>query len=323
MPWRSSLLARCMVGLALAIASDAPAQTLAVLSGRVVADGTGQPVGDARVQLEGTEIVSVSDANGTFSFPNVTPAAYVIVVTREGFETVRARVDIGSGPTPRLELRLPPRLAFREEITVGGRTVGELGLTAESTTASRLNLKAIDIPASIDALDSSVMEARGYQKVSDAVSSMPGVVAGEHPTAPSSFVIRGFTANQVANLRDGIWLGPSTMVMRPQNTFNLDRVELLRGPSSVINGQGAVAGTINAVTKSAAPIPETSWQGLVSYGRFNSYHAAVGVTGPINDSLWYRVDASRSGSDGFVRRMDSGSSNLTGSSCGGRASARA
>lgn len=312
MHWRRSLTAR-MVGLVLAIAADAPAEITTALSGRVVADGSGQPVGGARVQLEGTEIASVTDADGTFLLPNVTPAAYVILVSREGFETVRARVDLGSQPNPRLELRLPPRLAFSEEITVGGRTVGELGLGAESATASRLNLKAIDIPASIDVLDSSVMEARSYQKVSDAVSSMPGVVAGEHPTAPSSFVIRGFTANQVANLRDGIWLGPSTMVMRPQNTFNLERVELLRGPSSVINGQGAVAGTINAVTKSAAPIPETSWQGLVSYGRFNSYHAAFGVTGPINDSLWYRVDASRSGSDGFVRRMDSGSSNLTGS----------
>jgi iron complex outermembrane recepter protein len=270
-------------------------------------------VRDARVQLEGTDFARVTDANGAFSFPDLPVASYRLVVTSDGFEPVRAPVDVTPGSSPQLEVRLPHQLALREEVAVVGRTVGELGLAGESNTASRLKLRAIDIPASIDVLDSTVMDARGYQKVSDAISSMAGVVAGEHPTAPSSFVIRGFTANQVSTLRDGIWLGPSTMIMRPQNTFNLDRVELLRGPSSVINGQGAVAGTINAITKSAEPTSATSWQGLLSYGRFNSYHAAVGATGPVHESFWYRVDVSRSGSDGYVERMDGGSSNVTGS----------
>jgi iron complex outermembrane receptor protein len=293
--------------------SFAVAQTPLPLAGRVVASDTGQPVGDARVALEGTAFAVSTDADGRFTLANVPPANYMLVVSREGFETVRARVEVDSAASAPVEVQLPLQLDLREDVDVVGRTVGELGLAGPSTTASRLGLRAIDTPASIDVLDSTVMEARGYQKVSDAISSMAGVVAGEHPTAPSSFVIRGFTANQVATLRDGIWLGPSTMVMRPQNTFNLDRIELLRGPSSVINGQGAVAGTINAVTKTAEPTSATVSQGLLSYGRFNTYHAAIGASGPVNDSLWYRVDVSRSGSDGFVDRMDPGSTNLTGS----------
>ncbi|MDP2390319.1 MAG: TonB-dependent receptor, partial [Acidobacteriota bacterium] len=108
-------------------------------------------------------------------------------------------------------------------------------------------------------------------------------------------------------------LGPSPMVMRPQNTFNLDRIELMRGPSSVVNGQGSVAGAVNAVTKVAEPTTATSGNALLSYGRFNTSNAAVGVTGPIADTLWYRVDASRSGSDGYIDRMDSSSFNMTGS----------
>ena len=131
--------------------------------------------------------------------------------------------------------------------------------------------------------------------------------------APSSFSVRGFTRSQITVLRDGIWLGPSNMVMRPQNTFNLDRVELLRGPSSVLNGQGAVAGTINALTKQAEPTVAPEWNGLFSYGRFNTYQTAIGVNGPISDSLWYRFDVSRYGSDGYVDRMNPSSSNVTGS----------
>ena len=139
------------------------------------------------------------------------------------------------------------------------------------------------------------------------------VTAGHNPAAPSSFSVRGFTRSQVTVLRDGIWLGPANMVMRPQNTFNLDRVELLRGPASVLNGQGAVAGTINAITKQAAPTAPTEWNGLLTYGRFNTYQTAIGVNGPISDSLWYRFDVSRYGSDGYVDRMSPSSSNVTGS----------
>ena len=293
-----------------ALAASAYAQSRIALSGRVIGEDTNQPIADARVELEGTGLSATTTAAGAFTFA-VPAGRHTLVVSRDGFETVRAAVDVNASNNT-VEVRLPFQLDLREEVAVVGRTVGALGLSTEAHAASRLNLRAIDVPVSVDVLDSSVMDARGYQKVSDAVSRMAGVVSGEHPTAPSSFVVRGFTASQVSTLRDGIWLGPSTIIMRPQNTFNLDRIELLRGPSSVINGQGAVAGTINAVTKQAQPTAATSWEGLLSYGRFNTYHAAAGANGRVNESLWYRVDLSRSGSEGYVSRMDSGSTNLTG-----------
>lgn len=313
MVWKRRWVHPLLVAGALTLAMGSVADAQTVLAGRVVADETGQPVADARVMLEGTTLAVLTAADGSFSLADVVPGEHVAIVSRDGFVTVRARVDIAAGSSAQLEVRLPFNLALREDVTVRAQTVGELGVNSYSTTAGRLGLRAIDVPAALDVVDSGVMEARGYQKVSDAVSSMAGVVAGEHPTAPSSFVVRGFTTSQVSTLRDGIWLGPGTMVMRPQNTFNLERVELLRGPSSVVNGQGAVAGTINAVTKTAQPISATTWQGLISYGRFNTYQAAAGVTGPLKRSLWYRVDVSRSGSNGYVERMDSGSSNVTGS----------
>ncbi|HEY7444924.1 MAG TPA: TonB-dependent siderophore receptor [Vicinamibacterales bacterium] len=303
-----------IVAASLHAASPALAvQVVATVEGRVVAHETGQPVEDARVQFEGLEVSATTDTEGRFRLSVTLSGRQTLVVSREGFETIRASVEVGSAGATAVEVRLPFQLDLREAVAVVGRTVGELGLAAPSAAASRLGLSVLETPASVDVLESTVMEARGYQKVSDAVSSMAGVVSGEHPTAPSSFVVRGFTANQVSTLRDGIWLGPSTMVMRPQNTFNLDRIELLRGPSSVINGQGAVAGTINAVTKTAEPTSAMLGQALFSYGSFNTYHAAAGAVGPLGHSLWYRIDASRSGSDGFVDRMDSGSTNLTGS----------
>ena len=310
--WRD-VVRMFVAGSLMCAASAAYAQGPGSVRVTVVATETGQPVADARVQLEGTGRTGNSNTTGALELPAVPVGRYTLVVEREGFETVRADVVVAAGAATAVEVRMPFALGLSESVSVSGRTVGALGLAETPTSAGRLGLPALAIPAAIDVLDSSVMEARGYQKVSDAVSRMAGVVAGEHPTVPSSFTMRGFTASQVSILRDGLWLGPSTMVMRPQNTFNLERVELLRGPSSVVNGQGAVAGTVNAVTKTAQPTSAHGGQALLSYGRFNTYNAAAGATGPVASSLWYRVDVSRNGSNGWVDRMDSGSTNVTGS----------
>lgn len=303
---------RTAVILFLLLTAPAFAQSLVSIGGRVIADEDGLPIADVAVALEGGASTT-TDASGKFEIKSVPPGTHTLIVSRDGFATVRSALTIAAGANAPIEVRLPLDVSVRENITVVGRTVGDLGLAGSATSASRLGLRPLDVPASVDILDSAVMDARGYQKVSDAVGRMAGVVSGEHPTAPSSFSMRGFTSSQVATLRDGIWLGPSPMVMRPQNTFNLDRIELMRGPSSVINGQGSVAGAINAVTKTAEPTTATRWNTLLSYGSFNTAHAALGVTGPMSDTLWYRVDVSRSSSDGYVADMDSSSLNVTGS----------
>ena len=120
-----------------------------------------------------------------------------------------------------------------EELIVLGRAINTPDMSATSRAGSSLGLSVMDTPASIELIDSSVMRARGYKSVSDAVKSLPGVVSSESPAAPSTFSMRGFSRSAVTVLRDGIWLGPANMVMRPQNTFNLDRIEVLRGLSLI------------------------------------------------------------------------------------------
>ncbi|MFT5083839.1 MAG: iron complex outermembrane receptor protein [Lentisphaeria bacterium] len=200
-----------------------------------------------------------------------------------------------------------------EEVVVIGDTVGELGLFGKSDTGSRLGLTAKETPATVEIIDSEVMRARGYQRLTDAVESLPGVISGDHPAAPSSFSMRGFTRGQISILRDGLWVGPSSMVMRPQNTFNLERVEVLRGPSSVLNGLGAVGSVVNAVPKGAEVGAKQSYDALFSAGRFDSYQVGLGAGGSINPELGYRLDLSTYASNGFVDNTDSESSNVTGS----------
>ena len=198
-----------------------------------------------------------------------------------------------------------------EELIVLGRAINTPDLSAASRAGSRLGLSVMDTPASIELIDSSVMRARGYKSVSDAVKSLPGVVSGESPAAPSTFSMRGFSRSAVTVLRDGIWLGPANMVMRPQNTFNLDRIEVLRGPASALHGQGVVGGTVNTVVKRATADAEQPLELLASYGRFDTYQFGLGGSTQLSDSAWLRMDVNQYGSDGHVDRMDPESINVT------------
>lgn len=200
-----------------------------------------------------------------------------------------------------------------EHTLVLGSPVGTLGLNSVSDTSNKLGLNAMQTPATIEIVDAEQMRARGYTKLSDSLTNLPGVVTGEHPTAPSTFSMRGFSRGQITVLRDGLWIGPSTMVMRPQNTFNLDRVEILRGPASVLNGIGSVAGTVNAITKTAEYDMPDSHNLQIGHGSHNTTHMGFGSQGNISDSTWYNIGISRHTSDGYIDRTDSESSNLTAS----------
>lgn len=200
-----------------------------------------------------------------------------------------------------------------EEVVILGRAINTPDLGGTSSAGSRLGLSVKDTPATIELIDASVMRARGYKSVAEAVTSLPGVMSGESPAAPSTFSMRGFSRSAITVLRDGIWLGPANMVMRPQNTFNLERVEVLRGPGSALHGQGVVGGTVNTVVKRAKADAQQLLDMLASYGRFNTYQFGIGGGGQLGDSTYFRLDANQYGSDGFVDRMDPESSNLTAS----------
>ena len=305
------LLAVFLAGLGMLRPQSVLGQQEGSVQGTVVNEADGTPLGAAVVTLEEIQSSTTTASDGTFTIQNVPAGDYSLSVLRQGFAPLVTPVTVTAGAPVLLDLQVPSA-AFAEEVRVTG-VISELDLRNPTEIGSRLPLRALDIPASIGIIDSTAIERRSYLRLSDAVEGMAGVIVGQFPAEPSSFSLRGFTRSQITVLRDGIWLGPANMTMRRQNTFNLDRVELLRGPSSVINGQGAVAGTINAVTKQAQPTAETEWSSTLSYGQFNTHEASVGVNGPASDTVFYRFNASRYASDGFVERMEPHTSNVTGS----------
>ncbi|GAO00409.1 outer membrane siderophore receptor [Komagataeibacter xylinus NBRC 13693] len=184
------------------------------------------------------------------------------------------------------------------------------GLKEVPAIGGKLGLSVQHNPVTINVIRRSLMDQRGYAHAEDAGDSAPGVTSGGSPGNPAQFMMRGFDGNQVLILRDGIYYGPTTMVNRPLNTFNLESVQVLKGPSSVLFGQGAVGGTVDMRTRDPA-FDGPHANALVSYGSFNTWNAGIGGSIPITKNLAIRTDFSRTSSDGYVGGADPHSNDFT------------
>ncbi|WP_309605638.1 TonB-dependent receptor [Phenylobacterium sp.] len=194
------------------------------------------------------------------------------------------------------------------EVVVTGEHVRSL--EQFTPTGSRLNLSAKETPATLDVINSATITTRGFLFVEDAANSMPGVTSGGTPGDLEDFHIRGFSDTQVTVLHNGIYVGPSDMVNRPQNAFNVESVEILKGPASVLYGQGAIGGAINVVNK-APSFGAASYNIYGAVGSFGTTAVGVGGSMPLSDTLAIRVDVSRTSTDGFVDRTRGDSTDAT------------
>src|SRR3982075_1573917 len=191
-----------------------------------------------------------------------------------------------------------PQVTTLDRVTV---TAAKLRSLEQFTpTGSRLGLSAQDLPASLDVIDNDEMLGRGFINVQEAADSQAGVTSGGSPGDQSQFSMRGFTGNQITVLRNGLYVGPSNMTTRDQNSFNVGSVEILKGPASVLYGQGAIAGALNVVGK-APSFGTPQIEGLATSGSYNTTNVGIGGTTHVGDVFAIRADFSRTATEGYVR----------------------
>ena len=190
-----------------------------------------------------------------------------------------------------------PSAAELEEITI---TAAKMRSLEQFTpTGSRLGLSQQELPATLDVIDNDEMIGRGFFNVQSAADSQPGVTSGGSPGDQSQFSMRGFTGNQITTLRNGLYIGPSNMTTRDQNSFNVASVEILKGPASVLYGQGAIAGAINVVDK-APTFGPSQIEGLGASGSYGSTNVGIGGSTHWGDAFAIRADFSRTATDGYI-----------------------
>lgn len=179
-----------------------------------------------------------------------------------------------------------------------------LNATTQGGTGSRLNLTPLQTPASVEIITAQTIAERGQHNVLDAVTqSAAGFIATPAPgNGGLSFSTRGFAgSNSVMTLYDGtrFYIGSGTLTF-PYDTWSTQRVEVLRGPASVLYGEGAIGGVINVVPKKPQGTPYNEAE--VSLDSNLTRRLSVDSTGPINPNVSYRINATGNMSDGWVDR---------------------
>jgi iron complex outermembrane recepter protein len=240
----------------------------------------------------GIKSVSIIQLNETTIRVNVVGAEAVPVAT------VRVSEAIASQPPAQPE----PDEGEEEIIATGEQDTGYR--VPNATTATKTDTPLRDIPQSIQVVPRQVIEDQGSTRISDITRNVSGVNTTTGPSGVGEFfTIRGFTGNEFGSgneFRNGF----RSLGLGSFNTSNLERVEVLKGPASVLYGQIEPGGIINFVTKQ--PLDRPYYSGDLEIGSFNFYKPSLDISGPLTEDkrLLYRLNLGYENSGSFVDFVD-------------------
>ncbi|MGG6269523.1 TonB-dependent siderophore receptor [Leptolyngbya sp. AN03gr2] len=151
-----------------------------------------------------------------------------------------------------------------------------------SNTGTRTDTPVRDIPQSIQIVPRQVLQDRGINTVGDALENVSSVVQRDATGSifGDLFTIRGFLIQSgiTSNVfRDGLpYVIPGRL-----NTNDIEQVEVLKGPASILFGAGQPGGVINLVSKK--PLPNPYYNAEITVGSFDTYRGAIDFSGPFDE----------------------------------------
>jgi iron complex outermembrane receptor protein len=212
------------------------AEEAAVIEGSVrYADG--RPVHNAAVLLIQLKRETATDEEGRYRFAGVAPGTYDLVAHSTQFVSQARLVTVLEGSAAQVDfvLQFTP---IRETVTVTATGRHETAFTAVQSVAS------------LDAFD---LAGRMATSVGEVLEGEPGIAKRSFGPGSSRPIIRGFDGDRVLVLQDGIPLGAlgsqSGDHSEPIDPGSLERLEVVKGPATLLYGSSALGGVVNAISR--------------------------------------------------------------------------
>ncbi|MEL6354954.1 MAG: TonB-dependent receptor plug domain-containing protein, partial [Cyanobacteria bacterium J06627_28] len=187
------------------------------------------------------------------------------------------------------------------QVVVTGEETGSDYFVPNAPSTLRTDVDIRDTPSSVTVIPQQVIEDQAATNVRDIVRNATGVNFSESQGRGERFVLRGFAAEIFRNgFRDDVNTSSSTAA----ELANIERVEVLRGPASILFGQAEPSGIINFVTKQ--PLREPFYELAFTMGSFDFTRPTLDFTGPLtaDGSLAYRLNAAYENAGSFRDGVD-------------------
>jgi iron complex outermembrane recepter protein len=171
-------------------------------------------------------------------------------------------------------------------------------------TAQRREQNLQDVGTSVTAFDANSLEQLGFKDVTDITGQVPGLQYNQYGSTVTIYNLRGVSQNDfsdhqeapIAVYSDDAYIGSTGALAG--SLFDLQRVEVLRGPQGTLFGRNATGGLIQYLSKPPTDTPEAYVQ--VTGGNFGTFQSEGAVSGPLSDMVTARLSFDTSSHDGYI-----------------------
>lgn len=260
---RSSLAFLFALGMSVAAA----AQSGTTLSGVVTQSENNQPLAGALVVIDELRREARAADDGSYRFDNVPPGQYHVGVRAEGYSTRRTEVTVGATPQT-LNIAIDFDMHFAEVVSVSPNARPQFESYQPTTVLAGQDL-AKQLEATIGAT----------------LAEAPGVSMRSFGPGPARPVIRGLDGDRVVVLEDGQRMGDLSSQSGdhgvPVNPAAARKIEVVRGPATLLYGANAIGGLVNVITDQIPTQPTTRPSGNLTFD-FGSNGGQAGGAGDIH-----------------------------------------
>jgi len=244
-----------------------------VLSGRVTDGSDKSPLAGANIYFPELSKGVVSDKDGNYTIDKLPKGKLLVAFSFMGYKKEIRKVII-SGKPLKLDIALNPVVVQGEEVVISGNFTG----TQHVSTVKISELKSKTL---LHVASSSFVEA---------ITSVPGVDMISKGPGIGTPVIRGLSTSNVLFLNNGISM--QNFQFSENHPYIIDesgvgRIEVLKGPASLLYGSGAVAGIINIISKAPLPDGKIVGDAIVKYfSNTQGFSGNLGVRGTNHNVIW-------------------------------------
>ncbi len=263
---------------------NARAQEASSISGKIT-DAGGHPIAGVSIHMLNTNLATATREDGTFVLSNLRTGNYTLEITALGFASARKDVVIGTTNPDAITVSLSETSIQLDAIVV---------------TAQKKEEELQTIPSSISALSSRQVQQYRLWNSKDLTAIVPNLYSADPGDGRNVTSLRGITSTSydpaVATYMDGVnQFGLDTYIAQ---LFDIERIEVLRGPQGTLYGRNAMGGVINIITQQPTNITKGFME--ASAGNYGQQRYGFGVRTPmIKDKLFFGLAGVYDQTNGF------------------------